>query len=427
MSSVACLHLALLCVLHHVALAESEIAPHDSKSCKSDNCDVPGLESVETYQEYEANVLDVNLMQMKLTRTPKKMRKADGLPKEVPAGAVSESTSINNSLKAPNVSSVRSVEVDGLTTPSVWINAYARSGSSTLLALIAAAEGPTNGRILTLYEPSASVSDEDMPRFLLRMVHGNFVEGDLLQDAWSAELMSVETARLAAKRANLVAVKTITYGHDLRLEALPILEVEPQLRLVTIVRDPRAIYASQLSTTGEFVEADAGIDGLCSICDNFARNIGAEHERLHTVVFERMTTEPVTTAQALYSFLSLKFGSVQEKWINDNFDANCGLWSSLLNFACNLFGKSCQEYTTCSTNSEASNQKWRYSLTDHELQAFQAHQSCTRVAEFYGYPTGVIHQEVAPIDVSKAEFYISVFLILLIGYVWAGWHRSKRL
>mmetsp|Transcript_27231 Transcript_27231/g.47651 ORF Transcript_27231/g.47651 Transcript_27231/m.47651 type:complete len:449 (-) Transcript_27231:32-1378(-) len=422
--------------------AENAINLGSTNFCHTGACEAEAIASVEMSEEREVEALDVTLMQTQLSRNTKNLSQADGLAELRLDDRVSDPLHANLSLASQlsNSSSLRlqpasmsgksllpdvasSMLQKRLSNSSVWISAYARSGSSTLLAGVATAPS-----VFPLYEPHNAQTHEGKDQFLMRMFECDFISGDVLQADWEgAPRGIVNAAAERCKSADLVAVKTVVYGHDLRLEGLPLLEREPQLRIVSLVRDPRAIYSSQMTTPGDFIEAAQGIDGMLSICDVFAKNINVKHKRIEFIVFERMTTDAAGTLEDLFEFLGLEFGSATQEWIEQNFDADCGFWSRFYLGFCSVFGVSgCEAYTTCRSDAAASNEKWRYTLGDTELQAFQEHPSCVRVAEFYGYPTGVIHQAPPPYDTTKLLFMLFMYSVWMSIYVWASCCRVKQ-
>jgi hypothetical protein len=188
--------------------------------------------------------------------------------------------------------------------------------------------------------------------------------------------LTSRSAGLACNAADLVAMKTVDYGH--RLEKWKwLIEQTPDMHVLAVVRDPRGIYASwktlepfaSLVKKGQFYT-------LLDICESFASNLNFTHPRVHNVVFENLVKQPQDEMLKAYNLLGLPFKNREKAWLNSTFDA-----------------KACPEpkpweigFTDCHTNSKVVAEKWRSVLTKAELETFNNSAACRQVIEHYGYP-----------------------------------------
>lgn len=283
----------------------------------------------------------------------------------------------------------------------VWITAYPRSGSTSILAMISPPERE-EWRTFTAFEPCVgrgspwkTLTKEGCEREVKRVTRCDYtgvehigakesVNSLTLYDADAPHTPSLSGAQTAAAcaAADVVALKTIAYAHDLT-EVLPLLEQDERIQILDVVRDPRGIYASWLSTepfrglvTGQHApywrRHDKGwFTNLTGICDHFQKNLHTPHPRVRRILFENLIRDPTTVAKMNYEWLGLPFDEAAESWIRANFDGHCSKEST--------FG-------TCRGNSSASLLRWKEVLPQKEQEAFAAHPACQEIADFYGYP-----------------------------------------
>lgn len=185
-------------------------------------------------------------------------------------------------------------------------------------------------------------------------------------------------AKALCDEAEVVAFKTVDYGHSLEHWTW-LLDQDPFLRVLDVVRDPRAIYASW-KTTEPFSSLVKGGEfyRLTEMCDTFVANMEMKHPRIKQVVFEELTNHPKETAWEVYLFLGLPYTSVQDRWIDRTFGAT---W--------------CPEpkpweigFTDCHVRgtTRETTPSWMSVLTREELDSFAANPNCTRVVAAYGFP-----------------------------------------
>jgi len=277
---------------------------------------------------------------------------------------------------------------------AVWINGYPRSGSSTILSMVAAAgeerqDTRSLGKTFSIFEPCHDgdaytpwLEAQGCGRLLAGLAQCDFTGVEQLwgwPDAHTTsnhEDFSQEAARNLCEKSQLTAFKTVDYGHNIS-DWNWFLEATPALRIVDIVRDPRGIYASWKTTepfssligTPEFYT-------LADICESFRANIELEHAQVHHVVFEELTRDPATAMRKVYMFLGLSFEAAQEQWLSKTFNA-----------------QKCAEpkpwevgFTDCHEDSDHEAEKWRDILSDEEKNSFAESESCQKVVKAYGYP-----------------------------------------
>jgi len=178
---------------------------------------------------------------------------------------------------------------------------------------------------------------------------------------------SPSDAATACADADLIAIKTISYAHDVKSEAFPILEAEPDLRMIDVVRDPRSIVASTWKTRGFY---DVTLLGMC---DAFCANMNVSHERMHRVVYEHLTENPEVDAAGVYDFLGVPFGNAESQWVADNFNADCG--SRKVQAA----------FDDCRRNSTSHIARYVGILKNDQYAAFMGTETCRNVSFHYEY------------------------------------------
>jgi hypothetical protein len=276
----------------------------------------------------------------------------------------------------------------GRAKPVFWIAAYARSGSSTVLSLTTSS-GLT---VFSLFEPchigdllEPYLEAQGCGALLLQIASCNFTGINKLW-GWSnahsktngAGSYSPSAAGEACAAADLVAFKTIHWGHRLRAQAFPVLLADPRIRMVNLIRDPRSIFSSQTFSPGNtYHELVMGTDGIVSMCDNMCGNIAVNHPQVHHLQYERLVTSVNSTSAALFGFLGIPIDENVRSFVQANFDGDCG----------DNWGTSTSGYFgDCRANSSSSLTKYKL-LSNNEYAAFMAHETCRNVSHAYGYDT----------------------------------------
>merc|ERR1719272_1696569 len=99
------------------------------------------------------------------------------------------------------------------------------------------------------------------------------------------------------------------------------MDSEPNAHMIEVVRDPRRIYASWLTTSPFKDMFQRSVWILTDICESFAANMDFEHPRLHRIIFEELVTEPTRIMGEMYDFLGQDVGPEQRSWIVNTFNA----------------------------------------------------------------------------------------------------------
>lgn len=279
---------------------------------------------------------------------------------------------------------------------AVWVHAYARSGSSTILSMFAEAwpgARKGNGSVFALFEPCHK--DDLLEPRLRKMGCGALLSelsdcdftGVVDLHGWSKSHSRTrglsdfepQAAHMNCVSADLLAFKTISHPFDtfrLQDEAFPVLRRNRNLKFIYIIRDPRSIYTSMLTTPPFNENYNRSVAILKRICDSFALSTQTRHPRVHRIVFEHLISNPEAVMRAAYEFVGADFGEPQMAWITNTFRKGCDegdYWE--------FHGS----YSDCKSDPRASLDKWREFLTSDELNVFKTHDSCVSVAEAWKY------------------------------------------
>jgi len=267
----------------------------------------------------------------------------------------------------------------------VWVNAFPRSGSSMMLNLLVQVNFP----VFALFEPCSGkdvVEDWLAPSgcsgLLSQLVRCNFtgvkwidhwIHGQTLKNGAGNEYRQ-DRATEACQSAGLVAIKTVTWGHDLAKEAMPFIRQHPHVQVIDLVRDPRSIYASMFSAGGfTSPTKQPSADELVKICDYMYGGLMMTHAHLLRVVYEDLIKEPEKTIQKIVSFVDIpkELGEYNHDaymdWTFDNDDCN-----------------DADRYATCRSNSSEPSDRYT-TLRPHMYEAFSGSKACRAISAYYGY------------------------------------------
>jgi len=275
---------------------------------------------------------------------------------------------------------------------TVWVSGYPRSGSSSILSMVSATrdDNTDGGTVFSLFEPCHEGDQykewkqkDGCSGVLWGLARCNF-EG--ITNLWGwADPHSTNLHRKYNKKAatskcgeaDVIAFKTVDFGHDLK-EWTWLLDSVPSMKVLDVVRDPRGIYASWkgLEPFKSLVES-GNFYTIPEVCENFARNLDFEDDRVHRVVFEELMGNPFNSTVNTYSFLGLEYGGKQKDWVKSVFQAK----------DCPEPKVNMQGFTDCHTQpgTEVA-EKWRTELTDEEKKLFSENADCLKVAQAYGWP-----------------------------------------
>mmetsp|Transcript_10679 Transcript_10679/g.28300 ORF Transcript_10679/g.28300 Transcript_10679/m.28300 type:complete len:396 (-) Transcript_10679:27-1214(-) len=266
----------------------------------------------------------------------------------------------------------------------IWISAFARSGSSTVLSLATR----TDSAVFALFEPchegdvlEPHLAAQGCGALLLQLASCDFT-GILFLWGWqeahsqtngAGHVYNPYSAAEACKAADIVAFKTINWAHRLRAQAFPVLAADPRIHMVNIIRDPRSIYSSMQSTRGAFDELKMGTDGLISMCDSLCENLDVKHPQVYHLLYEDLATQANTITMGMYEFLGLPFGEDARSFVQQKFNGDCA------DSATDPFGD-------CRGNSSEGATRYTH-LSNNEYAAFMAHETCRNVSKAFGYDT----------------------------------------
>jgi len=278
---------------------------------------------------------------------------------------------------------------DGKARPkTVWIQSFGRSGSSSIFELILQAQQDEKEGLFSIFEPCAnkdkfhgetidhntSTVQHKCVEFMDDLQKCDFenidelVHWDHKNSNHEAKNFGKLTAEYECEKSGLRVFKTLN-TRNLRVDAKMQQAKHPDTKIVHIVRDPRAIWASQKKA-----EQDGVFKGVWEpedLCESMMWNSEADNKKtVVTIKFEDLVKRPQTTARALYADLGLDFGEKQRKWVAENFGKH----------------DNCEEnaLSTCKHNSLASLNKWKQVLDKETAHKFSSG-SCKRVFERYGY------------------------------------------
>lgn len=222
----------------------------------------------------------------------------------------------------------------------VWVLSYPRSGSSTLLSLVKNAV--PEGSVFALFEPGDHRDQMDLERrkdgvfsmgeVVTKLSSCNFTgvrslyNWDDVHTSNNGKIYSAGTAEELCNNATLRVIKTVGDVVDVdddnrRIEKLTsVLDRMPKMKLLNLVRDPRAVLASWKSLKDfEGALSTRGVPLWREMCDTYAANSKVEDPRVFNVVYEKLVRQPQSYMKTIYKFLGLAFGEEQEKWLQATF------------------------------------------------------------------------------------------------------------
>jgi len=282
----------------------------------------------------------------------------------------------------------QSVHHDSTNQSVVWISGYGRSATSTVLSMVGQAKrSPSaSGSAFQVFEPCHEgdrlapwLKERGCNGLLRQIASCNFTGIEWLNGindkhtTLDGSKYSPEGASSRCAAAGVVAFKTVDQAHDLG-DALPILDSNPNFRMLDVVRDPRGILASWKSTwpLDGLLETKEFRHLMTDACETFATNLNRVHPQVHRVVFEELMNDPRKVMHEVYNFLNVSFGEDQLAWINSTFDASdCHADSD--------------QYADCRSNHTATVERWRTVLNETELATFKENPRCQEVAAVYGF------------------------------------------
>jgi hypothetical protein len=162
------------------------------------------------------------------------------------------------------------------------------------------------------------------------------------------------------KESEIVAVKTVM---PMVLENVTwVLDRNPHLKIIEVIRDPRGIYASDAHCKSS----------LDKVCKNIAVNLGFKHPKVHRVVFEELVKDPLQVTKGVFKFLGRRWSSHQDDWVHETFNADCNNTKT---------GK----YKDCHSDSKAVATSWKAKLSSAQKKKFKQTEDCQNVAKAYKF------------------------------------------
>jgi len=290
----------------------------------------------------------------------------------------------------------------------VWITSFPRSGSTTALNMFAYPSEKNHRSAFSVFEPCHGLAPppsnevlerEGCQRELLRIANCDYSNLKTI-GSWAKkdggfifaptpnglhhEPPHVQSA--ICHRSDIITFKTVTYGQDIERHVVPLLQKDPRVRVINIIRDPRGIYASW-RTTEPFLDVVSGeremnlethdqdwMYGLTGICDAFAKNMALQpNPHVFNMKYEDLVAEPMDMVRKAYEHVGIPFAEPEMNWVRSTFDADCK-------------DKDVGQFSTCHRDSAAPTVRWREVLSKEEQAQFSSHPACREVAEHYGYP-----------------------------------------
>lgn len=279
----------------------------------------------------------------------------------------------------------------------IWVHAFTRSGSSTMMSMFSEAWGPKGVDSGTfalfepchpgdkVFEPLASEGCEGVVRALagcdFKSIGWLANWNDLHSRTAGLARYNASAASAACSAAPLNVLKTAVnpaLGDFPLRDRLAILDEDESLLMVDVVRDPRNIYASIMSTYPFNVNAQRNTTILTRICDSFAEGLRFKHDRMHRIVFEDFLRSPEQVMRRAYTFIGANFGAKQRDWIAAHVDAN-----DCPDHVEHPFKKA---YSDCRTDSMGAITAFASVLHDDEKDAFARHESCQELKRAWSLP-----------------------------------------
>lgn len=303
-------------------------------------------------------------------------------------------------LKAEPVESDRLVDGGHPQPPhAVWIHAYARSGSSTLLSMFSEAwPGAHTGRgsVFALFEPchkddvyEPSLAKRGCGLLLSQLATCDFTDV-LVLHGWNKShsrtrgvtVFEPKAAQTACSRADLLAFKTISHPYErfmMPIHAPMVLKKNPNLKLIEVMRDPRSIYTSMLTTPPFSATTKRDVRLLKEICNSFAASLKVRHPQKIRILFEHLVARPEQEMQRAYEFVGADFGDSQLAWINSTFKQGCSDSNKPDGW------KYHNSYTDCHGNPQETLLKWKTFMNQDEIDTWSHHRTCVDISKTFNF------------------------------------------
>ncbi|XP_028915051.1 carbohydrate sulfotransferase 1 [Ornithorhynchus anatinus] len=217
-------------------------------------------------------------------------------------------------------------------------------------------------------------------------------------------LLNLTLAAEACRERGHVAIKTVRVPEVGDLRAL-VEDPRLNLKVIQLVRDPRAILASRSETFRDTYRLWRVWDGtgrkpynldvtqLTTVCEDFWNSVSAGLSRppwlkgrYMLVRYEDLARHPGRKTGEIYDFLGIPLDSHVERWIQNNTRGD---------------GASAKHKYGTVRDSAATAEKWRFRLS-YEIVTFAQH-ACRQVLAQLGYRLATSEEELRNLSVSLVE------------------------
>jgi len=287
-------------------------------------------------------------------------------------------------------------EVNGT---SVWVVGWGRSGTTLAMDLL----GATAEDVFTLYEPchiggsdvyrgqviTAANVQELCPLLLIDVMRCDFSQMQDMRhlkkthehnDGKVPEYFDPATMAQRCRSARLRIVKTVHIDESVMSTqgVRAVLQAVPRLKVVSVVRDPRAVYSSRQQCHAAWKASWTGtqrplLNRMCAQLGQASHWPGRFPKRVHTLRYETLVAHAKDESTRVLQFLGLPVSPRVVRWLNTHMGAE----------TCS--GEDAQEYGTCRTPEQQQEAltKWRKLLPP----ADKAHADlvCARTLRVYAY------------------------------------------
>lgn len=270
----------------------------------------------------------------------------------------------------------------------VWVHAFARSGSSTVLSMVSKVDSSRG--VFSLFEPchkgdrlEAELEEKGCSGLISALSNCDFRQvkalhgwNDVHTTTGGLNAYDAEQASSNCIESDVITFKTVTLPFQEMSSLSDVLEGDSRIKAIQLVRDPRSIYASWFSTWPFNQEFKRDRKALKGICDSLVDSLELKgQKRIKFVILEELIEKPEAVMQDVFEFLEKGFGDRQKEWIRSTFNAN----------ACPGIDQWIAPYSDCHTESRASLNKWKTFMNQDEIQFFDDYVPCQKVRKAFNY------------------------------------------
>eukprot|EP00746_Dinoflagellata_sp_MGD_P069717 gnl/MRDRNA2_/MRDRNA2_28532_c0_seq1.p1 gnl/MRDRNA2_/MRDRNA2_28532_c0~~gnl/MRDRNA2_/MRDRNA2_28532_c0_seq1.p1 ORF type:complete len:427 (+),score=87.21 gnl/MRDRNA2_/MRDRNA2_28532_c0_seq1:110-1282(+) len=265
---------------------------------------------------------------------------------------------------------------------NIWVQAVGRSGANTVYDLIL--QAVENEKLFSIFEPCEEKEEtQKCIDFMTELQRCHFDEIDHIVH-WQRNSARTETksyGKLTAThecdKAGLRVFKTENSHNMHRASKAKLAQWGKgalggkvhDAYVVHVVRDPRAIWASQkLATQKGVFQGEWEPEDICKALEYNSDT--SAHHKVVTIKFEDLVNKPKSVAMKLYAALELKYTDKQLKWVAEQFGKNSDCLETSL--------------STCKRDSVKSLDKWKQVVDKETARKFTS-TSCRNVFSKYGY------------------------------------------